>query len=169
MNKADLAANFCRDGYVNLCMAYMDGGSKEARSDEMSQYVSIGHRAGFSIFIAAFACEQLLKCLVLCEAKDFQKVHGLDKIFDLLSSEKRSSVDKLWDDNSSIRKTHGTPPNEVPLDFMEHLTAISEDFVKYRYCVSAKDDDENEDQAKCNRVTGRRVMSCHISHLFILP
>ena len=135
MDNNGLAVNFCRDGYVNLTMAYMST-CKEALSDHMSQYVPMASRCGHSIFIGAFACEQLLKCLLLFESTDFKRIHKLDDLFDLLSDVKRNEIEGLWNNNHTIEKTHGTPPNETPLNFMEHLSFISSDFVSYRYCDS---------------------------------
>lgn len=95
--------------------------------------------------LAAFASELFLKCLACLETGSLTREHLLDNLFNELSSETQSVVEKHWDaislQNSVVLdRLDSSLAEEVPRDLRSNLTSGRDGFRLLRYIYEGGSD-----------------------------
>jgi hypothetical protein len=86
-----------------------------------------------AMVISAFACELLLKCLLLIENGEIVQTHRLDKLFQQLSHPQKRRIDAMWETKARPRidglcRIHG-----LPSDLANALVTCGQAFERMRY------------------------------------
>jgi hypothetical protein len=73
-----------------------------------------------SMVLSAFAIELFLKCLLLLEGKEFDRIHSLNVLFRRLSHNQKRRIEEVWEKEArskvdELRRKFGFPhPSDLP-------------------------------------------------------
>ena len=79
-----------------------------------------GFMASPSMVLSAFAIELFLKCLLLLESKEIDRIHSLNVLYRRLSHKQKRRIDEVWEQEArpkldKLRRKFGLPhPTDLP-------------------------------------------------------
>jgi hypothetical protein len=91
------------------------------------------YMAPTTMALSAFATELLLKCLVLLENKEFDKIHALDNLFKTLSHRQQREIDAHWEAEARSKIKPLCQRFGYPSDLSNALFKCRDAFRQLRY------------------------------------
>jgi hypothetical protein len=94
-----------------------------------------GYMASPSMVMSAFAIELFLKCLLLLEGKETDRIHSLDVLYQKLSRSHRRRIEKAWDKEArpKVDKLNERFGLDYPSDLSNALVTCGQTFRDMRY------------------------------------